>query len=271
MKRNIRLLIAFDGTDYHGWQRQEGNLTIQEVIETCLQTMCKHDVILHGAGRTDAGVHALGMVAHFFTESNIPEQAFVPGLNALLPPDIRIRQAHEVALDFHSRFQATGKTYCYRFFTGRIQLPCSRKYIAHMPGEFNRERLASAMHILTGTHDFSSFEKAGSRDTTRVEGRGAIRTLFTVTCTEIPLKEKHYCLRFTGDGFLRQMVRILSGTLIDIGCNRLPEDVVPQILASQDRRSAGPTAPAVGLVLEQVFYSPLSPDCHAASPQLNTV
>ncbi|WP_028581561.1 tRNA pseudouridine(38-40) synthase TruA [Desulfogranum japonicum] len=258
MKRNIRLVIAFDGTGYCGWQRQENGLAVQEAIETGLSTMCKHAVTLHASGRTDAGVHALGMVAHFFTESKIPEHAFVTGLNSLLPFDIRIRQAHEVSLDFHSRFHATGKTYCYNFFTGDVQLPCSRYYTAHMPGDFKPERLTLAINALQGTHDFSSFEKAGSRDTSLANGRGAVRTLFEVTCTADPGNVNHYSLRFTGDGFLRQMVRILSGTLIDIGTTRLPENSMQHILASRDRRKAGLTAPANGLTLEKVFYSPLT-------------
>ena len=257
MKRNIRLVIAFDGTGYCGWQRQENGLAVQEAVETCLGVMCKHEVALHASGRTDAGVHALGMAAHFFTDTAIPEQAFVAGLNSLLPPDIRIRQSCEVPLDFHSRFQATGKTYCYTFFTGAIQLPCSRNCIAHIPGDFNPERIAPAMDVLTGSHDFSSFEKVGSRDMSLTDGRGAVRTLFKVTCTSDPCNADQYSLRFTGDGFLRQMVRILSGTLIDIGRKRLPENCIPYILACRDRRKAGPTAPANGLVLEQVFYSPL--------------
>jgi len=257
MRRTIRLLIAYDGSGYHGWQRQrQGEPTIQEVLETRLARLCEEPITLHGAGRTDAGVHALGMVAHFHTTAAIPVVAFFKGLNALLPEDIRIRGAEAAAATFHSRFSALGKTYRYDFFTGPVQMPASRLYQAHCPGVFVPERLQPALTHLIGSHDFSSFERAGSRDREATHGRGAVRTLTRASCLPVLGRADHWSIRVTGDGFLRQMVRILAGTLIDIGLGKREADDMVAILAAKDRTVAGPTAPACGLVLEQIHYHP---------------
>ncbi|WP_028318140.1 tRNA pseudouridine(38-40) synthase TruA [Desulfobulbus elongatus] len=256
MRRTIRLLIAYDGSGYRGWQRQrQGEPTIQEELEIRLAGLCRQPVTLHGAGRTDAGVHALGMVAHFHTEAAIPLVAFSKGLNALLPKDIRILGAEEAPPDFHSRFSALGKTYRYDFCTGPVQLPGSRLYQAHCPGPFVLARLQPALAVLIGTHDFSSFERSGSRDKEATCGRGAIRTLTRASCVPVLGCAEHWSLRFTGDGFLRQMVRILAGTLIEIGQGKRPAAELTAVLAAQDRTAAGPTAPACGLFLERIHYA----------------
>lgn len=257
MARVIRLLLAYDGTAYCGWQKQcQGEVTIQETIEQKLRIICRHTVTLHGAGRTDAGVHALGMVAHFHTQVHHPLSAFVEGLNSLLPSDIRILEAEEAAEDFHSRFSAKCKTYRYDFFTGQIVSPEKRLYMGHFPGFFQPFHAQKALRYLVGTHDFSSFEHAGSRNK-EATGRGAIRTLFSAECLPMPNVDQGWSLRLCGDGFLRQMVRIIAGTVIEIGQmnkkNRLPENI-QQILLAQDRAAAGKTAPACGLFLEKVTY-----------------
>lgn len=256
MGRNVRLLIAYDGSSYCGWQRQlQGEATIQETIEHRLAHLCNEAITLHGAGRTDAGVHALGMVAHFHTTTNIPLVAFHKGLNALLPSDIRILGAEDAPPDFHSRFSANAKTYRYDFSTGPVQLPSNRLYQAHYPGPFDPELLQTAFDHLVGTHDFSSFERSGSRDKQAITGRGAVRTLARASCVPSLGMTDQWSLRFTGDGFLRQMVRIMTGTLIQIGQGKRGIDALPAILAAKDRSAAGPTAPACGLFLERIHYA----------------
>ncbi len=259
MARTIRLLIAYDGSGYHGWQRQrQGEPTIQEALELRLSSLCEEAVTVHGAGRTDAGVHALAMVAHFHTHTTLPVVAFFKGLNAMLPADIRILAAEEAPPDFHSRFSALAKTYRYDFFTGSVQPPANRLYQAHCFGPFEPQHLQVACELLVGTHDFSSFERSGSRDRNAVGGRGAVRTLSRIGCLPVLGRADHWSLRVTGDGFLRQMVRILAGTLIEIGQGKRAPAEIAAILASKDRAAAGPTAPACGLFLEEIHYrSPL--------------
>ena len=257
MGRIVRLLIAYDGTGYCGWQRQQqGEATIQETLEITLAHLCCEPITLHGAGRTDAGVHALGMVAHFHTTATIPLVAFYKGLNALLPTDIRILGAEEAPPDFHSRFSACAKTYRYDFSTGLVQTPSNRLYRAHCPGPFHAELLQTAFAHLVGTHDFSSFERSGSRDKDATSGRGAVRTLLKVGCVPTLGTTDQWSFRFTGDGFLRQMVRILTGTLIQIGQGKQSVDAMQAILAAKNRTAAGPTAPACGLFLERIHYAP---------------
>lgn len=256
MHRNIRLLIAYDGGNYLGWQRQQRGKTVQGTIEQQLTRLCNEPITLHGAGRTDTGVHALGMVAHFHTRSTIPAVAFFKGINSMLPGDIRILWAEEAPLSFHSRFNAQGKTYRYDFFTGEVQLPANRLYRAHLPGPFDHNRLATALASLVGTHDFSSFERTGSRDKNAIGGRGAVRTLFNACCFPQLGDADCWSLRITGDGFLRQMVRIIAGTLIEIGQSKRPAEELGAILSAQDRSTAGLTAPACGLFLETIYYAP---------------
>ncbi len=257
MSRNIRLLIAYDGGNYRGWQRQPQGETVQGELEKKLTLFCGEPISLHGAGRTDAGVHALGMVAHFHTTTAFPVVAFFKGLNSMLPHDIRILDAEEAADDFHSRYSALGKTYRYDFFTGPVQLPSTRLYRAHLPGTFDPARVAAGLELLIGTHDFSSFECTGSRNKNIIAGRGAVRTLFQVSCFPQLGAADCWSLRLTGDGFLRQMVRILAGTLIELGQGKRPPEGFAAILAAQDRSKAGPTAPACGLFLERLYYHTL--------------
>ena len=253
-QRTIRLCIAFDGTNFCGWQRQQNGPSIQGTLEEKLRLITTTQVAVHGAGRTDAGVHALGMVAHFSTGVTMPAPAFAKALNSMLPKDIRILAAEEAAPDFHARFSAKGKTYRYDFFTGHLQLPAERLYRTHYPCSFQSDLLQASLDYLVGTHDFASFEAVGSRDRTRTEGRGAVRTLFRADCLVDPGRPEHFSFRFTGDGFLRHMVRNLAGTLFLVGSGRLSSEQFRDIVKAGDRKKAGPTAPACGLFLEQVHY-----------------
>jgi tRNA pseudouridine38-40 synthase len=260
-KRNIRLLLSFDGTAYCGWQRQASDPTIQGEIESRLERMTGSAVTLHGAGRTDAGVHALAMVANFHTSATIPCPGLVKGLNSMLPPDIRILEASEAPAGFHSRFSARGKTYGYTVCTAPVQLPTQRLYATHVPHFLDAGLINASLALITGTHDFSSFEATGSREREEGEGagRGATRTLYLAEYQPVAGQPDAWRFRFTGDGFLRHMVRNLVGTLLLVGGGRLSPDRFAAILATRDRSLAGPTAPAHGLVLEQVHYQPFSP------------
>ena len=250
--RNIRLLIAFDGTGYSGWQRQRHDVTIQGEIEDWLTRMTGESVSLHGAGRTDAGVHADGMVANFHTGGKISCPAFFQGLNSMLPPAIRILQVEEVRPDFHARFAASGKQYIYRLHTGAVLMPQQRHFFLHYPAAIDSQAVQACLTLLTGTHDFASFENTGSRDKGLTNGRGSTRTLFAADLKQP--NDYEYFLSFTGDGFLRQMVRNLVGTLLEVGRGKRSVDSFGQVLLARDRTAAGPTAPAHGLTLKEVFY-----------------
>ncbi|MCL7487676.1 MAG: tRNA pseudouridine(38-40) synthase TruA [Desulfobulbaceae bacterium] len=254
--RNIRLLIAYDGSGYSGWQRQQNAPTIQGTIEDRLAVMTTSGITLHGAGRTDAGVHATGMVANFVTTSSIPCAGFMDGLNSMLPKDIRILDVDEMEKDFHSRYNAAGKTYSYTFFTGAVLLPTERLYTAHFRGGLDETMVEQALKHIRGTQDFTSFEAAGSRDVNIPGGRGAVRTLFQATLSRSPAKTDTWVFSFTGDGFLRHMVRNLVGTLMEVGSGRMSSAEFKTVLHSCNRDNAGPTAPSCGLVLNMVHYKP---------------
>jgi len=250
--RTIKLTLAFDGTHYHGWQRQENGPTIQEDVERAVSLICDSLITVHGAGRTDAGVHALGMTAHYKTASNIPCSKLQKGLNSLLPGAIRVVSLADESEDFHARYSALSKTYCYALFTGTIQPPNERLYTAHFPGKISADAMLSCLKTISGTHDFSSFEAAGSRDKNLTDGRGAVRTIFS---TEMNQPSTGYVnLLFTGNGFLRHMVRNLSGTIIEVGRGKRSVEDFERILKSKDRQQAGTTAPPHGLTLLRVNY-----------------
>ena len=253
-QKNIRLLIAYDGTDFCGWQRQQNGITIQGCIEEKLSIITQEQIEVNGAGRTDAGVHALGMVANFQTRAGMTAQAFQNALNSMLPVAIRILEAVEVELDFHARYRSMGKTYRYDFFTGSIQWPIERLYCPNILCSFAADRLTASLESLVGSHDFSSFEATGSRDRSRTTGRGAVRTLTEARCATDPARPEHFSFFFTGDGFLRHMVRNLAGTLFLVGAGRISHTEFTAIMAARNRQLAGPTAPACGLFLVQVHY-----------------
>jgi tRNA pseudouridine38-40 synthase len=253
--RNIKLVLAYDGTGYAGWQRQLGQTTIQQVVEEALARLTQVPVsTLHGAGRTDAGVHAEGMVANFQTVVAIPLSGLVRGLNGMLPQAIRVLAAEKVANDFHARYNARGKVYVYTFIVTEILPPCSRLYAAQVRGSFACGTVRLCLPMLIGTHDFSSFEASGSRDLSITGGRGAVRTIFSARLAEEGKDSQVYRLIIAGDGFLRHMVRNIVGTLFDVGRGRLTPLDFQEIVAGRDRALAGATAPAKVLSLKTVLY-----------------
>ena len=253
--RTIKLLISFDGRNYCGWQRQKAQPTIQGAIENRLGAMCNEPIVLHGAGRTDAGVHALGMVAHFQTESLITSYHFLKGLNSLLDPDIRIHEVVDMDSSFHARKSAVGKQYWYFFSCAQVLSATRIPVVAHIPKLVHLDRIKACLPLLQGTHDFTSFEAVGSRDLSITTGRGAVRTLVKVAlepCGSMFADEYKFILH--GDGFLRKMVRNIAGTLFDVGIGRMSVADFKAVLSAKDRLVAGPTAPACGLFLHQVEY-----------------
>jgi tRNA pseudouridine38-40 synthase len=248
---NIRLLIAYDGTAYAGWQRQAHLPTIQGVLEEKIALMTKAPILLHGAGRTDAGVHALGMVANFHTPLTIPPLGLVKGLNSMLPEDIRILKAEEVDPEFHARFRAHGKVYAYQFLCCPILFPHHRLYYANIPGPLDLSVMVEALATLVGEHDFASFEATGSRDLTICGGRGAVRRIHAANLEQLG---EGWAMVIQGDGFLRHMIRNIAGTLFEVGQGKRTLADFLEIVAARDRSRAGMTAPAKGLFLREVFY-----------------
>lgn len=243
--RKIKLTIEYDGTNYVGWQLQPNGVSIQQVVEEALATLLHEPVRLHGSGRTDAGVHARGMVACFTTDKEIPLRAFSDGLNSLLPPDIAVLEAAEATLDFHPRYAATGKLYRYTIHTGFRRSPLARLYAWHLRGELDLDAMRRAASFMEGEHDFAALRGAGCAARTtvrRVEG------------IAIEKREELVIIDVKGSGFLRHMVRNMVGTLVEVGQGRRTVDSIPQLLAAGERSSAGMTAPACGLSLVEVYY-----------------
>jgi tRNA pseudouridine38-40 synthase len=245
-KRNYRLVLEYDGSTYHGWQRQKGVLTIQEVVETRLALMLQVPVRLTGAGRTDAGVHARGQVANFFARTSIPTERLFRGLNSLLPPDIVALELTEVHRAFHARFQARSKVYEYCIHNAALAPALGRHYVWHIRQPLGWDLMAAGLRSLEGRHDFASFQAAGSdvRHTERV-----------VLATGITSAAEHIrVISIEADGFLRHMVRNIVGTLVEVGRGRLSVAELAGVVAARDRRRAGMTAPARGLCLKRVRY-----------------
>lgn len=244
--RNVRLLLEYDGTAYHGWQRQKNALSIQEVLEKALAKLTGEPVKLLGSGRTDAGVHARGQVANFHTSSHIPLKAFHAGLNSLLPRDIAVLDAAEAPPDFHARKSARAKTYEYRILNRKEPSPLNRRYAWVVREALNREAMAQAAAALLGEHDFSAFRASGGSP------GHAVREVFTAAWP--PGEGGHLRFSITANGFLRGMVRSLVGTMVEIGQGKRPPEDLAGLLKSGDRAGAGPTAPAHGLFLVEVIY-----------------
>src|SRR5579872_166706 len=211
-RRNIRLLLAYDGTDFHGWQRQPGLPTVQALLEETIGRICREEVTLYGSGRTDAGVHALGQVANFATSCRIPCANLVKAVNALLPPTVRVREARLVSPEFHARYDVRSKTYRYRIVRTAISLPFISRFALHYPYPLDVRRMAEAARLLTGEHDFTSFAAAGIPE----EEPAAVRTIFSSRFFWSPRTEI-LTYQVQGDGFLHHMVRNIMGTLIEVG------------------------------------------------------
>lgn len=243
-----KLTIAYDGTNYAGWQVQNTGLGIQEVIQKPLSQLLKGKTDLTGSGRTDAGVHALGQTAHFHTEKPLDIFRFHYALNSLLPNDIRIVEMEEISLDFHARYKTTGKIYVYNLRLTPVQNPLRRLYSWHVrTPNFSLPLMQEAANKLIGTHDFKGF---ASESHSGVASYDSIRTMKRV---DIVVGDET-TITFEADGFLYKMVRNLVGTLVDIGRGQLPPDTIERVLNEKDRRLAGQAAPAQGLFLQQVLY-----------------
>ena len=244
MKR-VKLVVAYDGTNYHGWQVQDNGITIEEVLNRTISELVQEDIKVIGASRTDAGVHACGNVAVFDTESRIPGDKFSFALNQRLPEDIRIQESCEVDADFHPRYADTVKTYEYNILNRRFELPSKRLYAAFCYYPMDIERMNQAAAYLVGEHDFKSFCSAGAQVQTTV------RTIYAVNVTK---DDDMVHIRVTGNGFLYNMVRIIAGTLMQVGTGLMEPEQVKEILEARDRSKAGPTAVAKGLTLVEIRY-----------------
>jgi tRNA pseudouridine38-40 synthase len=255
-RRNIRLTLEYDGTRYHGWQRQKNAVSLQEVIEDALARITGEAVRLIASGRTDAGVHALGQVANFITTSHAPSRAFVQGLNSLLPMDIAVLEALEVPLSFHARYDAVWKTYEYQILNRPVRSPLSRRRAWWLDRPLEFAALEKAAAVLPGEHDFLAFRAAGSRP-------GSARRRVRQACWRSP-GEGLLSFTITANGFLRGMVRTLVGTMAEIGKGKYPPEYLGEVLEKGDRGLAGPTAPPQGLFLVGVEYAETAPEKNPA-------
>ena len=243
--RTIKLTIQYDGTDYYGWQMQASHSTVQQVLQEALSIVCNHPVVLHGSGRTDTGVHALGQVAHFKTSSRIDMPQLHKGLNSLLPDDVVVREAVEAHPDFHARFDATARTYWYFILNEAVPSVFYRRYAWHVRKPLDIKAMRDAAALLVGMHDYSSFQAREREDACMVREVKRVR-----------LKRVGPLLLFEiqASSFLRHMVRGIVGTLVETGLGKLSAAGMRDILMARDRSQAGPTAPAQGLFLKEVRY-----------------
>lgn len=238
--RRIMLTVAYDGTNYHGWQIQPNGETIEGVLNRCLSELMQENIEVIGASRTDSGVHAMGNIAVFDTQSRIPPEKIAYALNARLPEDIKIQDSKEVDINFHPRHCDSRKTYEYRIYNAMFPMPTKRLYSYFTYVPLNVERMREAAVHFVGTHDFKSFCSVD----TQVEN-----TVRRIESVEVIQSDNQIVIKVIGRGFLYNMVRIMAGTLMEVGRGNLqPQDVV-RILEAKDRAAAGPTAPACGLTL----------------------
>lgn len=244
--KNIKLTIEYDGTNYFGWQKQNNALGIQEVIEKAIGKITNEEVELIGSSRTDTGVHASGFVANFKTNSNIPSDRFKDAINSKLPSDIVILRSEEVKEEFHARYNSLGKTYVYTILNRREAKAIGRNYMYHFKQELNLGDMSRACEYFIGTHDFESFKNKGSSVKTSVR---------TITELNVSKNGDIIEVKVTADGFLYNMVRIIVGTLLEVGIGKIKPEVIMDILQSKDRTKAGKSAPALGLCLKQVYYN----------------
>lgn len=244
--RNIKLILCYDGTEFHGWQRQPSLRTVQEVLEEAIERLTGVRPTTTASGRTDAGVHAMGQVVHFLTASRHEPETFVRALNAMLPRDLRILDAAEMPQAFHATLDARSKRYRYTIDNARIASPFQLRYSWHVPKPLDAGAMGRAGASLLGRHDFRSFE------TDWPNRMSSVRTIFDVA---VARDGDLVTIEVEADGFLYNMVRSIAGTLVLVGQGKRPESWVADVLAAQDRVEAGPTAPPQGLFLLTVRYS----------------
>lgn len=241
----IKLKIEYDGTGYCGWQIQPNGVSVQEVITAAIKKITGEDVKLIGSGRTDAGVHAAGQVAHFDTWSSVPPEKFAYALNAVLPEDIKIISAEQTDDDFNARFSAKRKTYEYHMYVSEFSHPLKSRYAVWINYRLDIEKMNSAAKLFEGEHDFKCFLAANS------SVKDTVRTIYNAKVEKLG---DEIVFSVTGNGFLYNMVRIMAGTLVAVGSGKLTENDIKQILANGERQSAGKTMPAQGLLLKSVEY-----------------
>ena len=264
---NIKLTVAYDGSDFHGWQIQPGHPTIQGVLSEVLGRITQEPVTLYGAGRTDAGVHAWGQVANFQTESAIKPPELARAVNALLPASIRVREAEEVCGDFHARWLACAKTYRYRICREKLATPFQWRYVLHYPYALDFVAMADAARLLEGEHDFTSFSaSSGSEEQDRqrsmqrhIYSSDMRQTPWAIDGEMLPDREGtspngEWTYGVRGRSFLRHMVRKIMGTLLEVGRGRMAPEDIPALLQLRDRARSGPTVAPQGLCLVSVEY-----------------
>lgn len=245
MSRNVQLIIAFIGTRYEGWQSQRNKRTIQEVFERILEKICGEKTTLHGSSRTDSGVHAKAFSAHFHTKSKIPDSKLVQALNYYLPRDIVVLKAKTVSANFHARFHARSKIYQYAIWNHSVRPVFEEPYFLWHAQRLNVAKMKKAAAYLKGKHDFKAFQDRGDERSTTVR---------TIKNIQIKKVKERLILTVEGDGFLRHMIRVIAGTLIEVGRGRFKPELVCEVLRSKNRLKAGPTAKACGLTLVKVNY-----------------
>lgn len=279
--RRILLRVAYDGTAYHGWQLQPGDVTVEQTLNQALRDLTGEDICVIGASRTDAGVHARGNVAVFDTSSRIPAEKFSYALNPRLPEDIVIQESAQVAADFHPRRCSCEKTYEYTILNRRFPLP-EYRHTAHFEyGALDLDKMRTACKAFTGEHDFAAFCSVGA------QVKSTVRTIYSLEVEDSPLtagraafmpdgrgggesdtpaagggaEGRLITIRVRGNGFLYNMVRIIAGTLIEVGKGRIAPESIESMIASRDRAMAGPTAPAKGLKLDEIIFQENPGDC----------
>lgn len=265
--RNLKVSLAYDGSDFAGWQVQPERATIQGTLATAIRRLTGENVLPQGSGRTDAGVHAFAQVASFQTSSNIPTENWVKALNDILPPSIRVFEVAEAAADFHPRKLARAKTYRYRMYRGAICPPFISRYVWHYPFPLSETDMAQAAALVTGEHDFTSFAAVDPERTQRlaaagdlsqqqdeVSGKNLVTNVRTIFSSEWAREGDDLIYTVRGSGFLHHMVRNLVGTFLLVGRGTLDAEDFTRILAARDRSAAGATAPASGLYLVSVEY-----------------
>lgn len=243
--RNIKLIIEFDGSAFCGWQRQPKGRTVQKEIEVAIFKATGEEVQINGSSRTDAGVHAKAMVANFFTNSTIPGDKFREAINVRLPEDVSIVKSEEVAENFHARYSSSGKTYSYTIVNRYERLSLGHQYLYHYRYNLDIDRMREACKFFIGTHDFRAFMSPGSSIKTTVR---------TIKDLHIESEGDHIKIFITADGFLYNMVRIIVGTLLKVGNNKLEPEAIKSIIEEGNRKRAGMCVPPNGLILEKVFY-----------------
>ena len=248
MSRTLKFTLQYDGTDYVGWQRQPNGASIQGVLEDALAPIEGGPVTVHGAGRTDAGVHALGQVASATVVNTLDERTLARALNAVLPLDVRVLSIEEGEPGFHARFRAVAKTYEYRIVNAPIASAFLRRYVWHIQQPLDLEAIRTAAGPLVGTHDFAGFQGAGTF------AASTVRTILALDVEDGAGFDLPFVIRVTGDGFLRHMVRNIVGTLVEVGAGRWDPWRLLAVLESRDRSEAGRTAPPQGLFLTHVGY-----------------